>query len=225
MATEAPKTDTIMLFNITEGKPVDAECTLLIDNDDALIKGYGFKAADESDPRSTFFQVHDFEFGMSLKENDNKETGQATSQITADTGAYAQWRSAAGDSYKKIEYPLEFDKFSFKRTIDCASPVLFERCCQSLSFHSAVLIKRMAQGGDLGSVAVMRAVFTKVLVTGIDWSDGELIQENVDFICQQMEITLIPQTAGGAVAKDKQFSLSWKPGADGSRGKKILKIG
>lgn len=224
MATEAPKTDTIMLFNLSAGKPIDAECTLLIDNDDTLIKGLGFKPADEDNPKSTFFQVHDFEFGMSLKENDTKETGQATNQVMADSGAYAQWRSAAGDSYKKIEYPLEFDKFSFKRTIDCASPVLFEKCCKSMSFHSAVLIKRMAQGGDQGSVAVMRSVFTKVLVTGIDWSDGELVQESVDFICQQMEMTLIPQTAAGAVDIDKQFTVIWQPGADGSRGKKILKI-
>jgi type VI protein secretion system component Hcp len=210
MATEKPKTDTVMMFKLN-GQPVNAECTLGVESKDDLMKG--FKAASNgADPN--FFEVHEFDFGMSLKEGDTKE-------VMSDTGAFAKWRSATQDEYKEIVYPLEFDKFTFKRTMDKASPIFFANCCASTSFDSAVVVKRMAQGHDRPVVGFMRVEFTTVMLTGIDWSDGELVSESIDFICQKMTITLRGQTTAGIVSAAKEYTMTWDPSTEGDRSKGI----
>jgi type VI protein secretion system component Hcp len=130
-------------------------------------------------------------------------------------GAFARWRSATQQDYKSIYYPLEFDRFSFDRIIDCASPIFFQSCCTSQTFDSAALVKRVSPGDEGGvsrpAVGFLRIDFTKVLVTGINWDDGDMVKERCEFICQGMKITYRRQTAGGGVSSGggNEFSAVW----------------
>lgn len=195
---EQKKSDTIMKLEL-KGRPVTAECALGIDPNDDLMDGFNERL-------QTFFEIHEFDLGLKLTEG---ETGVGTgSQKGAE---FARWRSITADELKNkpLDYPLEFEKFSFKRTLDRASPVLFSSCCASETFDSAAIVKRMSQGGDRAPVGFMRIDFTKILITGMDWSDGELVTESIDFICQSMDITLRFQTVDGSVTSTGQQMMNW----------------
>ncbi len=200
------KTDLVMQF-VLNGKPILAECVLDIWNKDKLMEG--FKSA-SYERYSNFFEINDFDFNIALKEDDegsstftqqsNLSTGTSKfTQKPATAGAFASWRSATNDELRKIYYPLEFDKFSFKRNIDRASTTFFESCCTSQTFDRAVLVKRRSQGGTLPAAGYLRMDFTEVLITGIEWDDGDMIEEKCEFICRGMAITYRKQKDDGTI--------------------------
>jgi type VI protein secretion system component Hcp len=204
------KTDLVMRF-VLEGQPVWAECVLDVWKHDDLMKD--FKSADY-DSYSNFFEIKTFDFSIALKEDDEStnvigqqaKTPASTAKPAAGAGgAFTHWRSATNSEYKKIHYPLEFDKFSFSRVIDSASPVFFQSCCKSQTFDRAVLVKRMSQGSNDGSgatrptVGYLRIDFTEVLITGIDWDDGDMVEEKCEFICRGMTLTYRKQKDDGTV--------------------------
>lgn len=205
---EQNKTDLVMRF-VLKGQPVLAECVLDIWSKDTLMKD--FKSA-EYDYYSNFFEIKEFDFSIALKEEDESRNVLSRNLTFANNaakpavaGAFARWRSASNAEYKKIYYPLEFDKFSFKRIIDRASPVFFQSCCRSETFDSAVLVKRLSQGrrgpdGEtLPTVGYLRIDFTDVLITGVDWDDGDMVEEKCDFICKGMKITYRKQKDDGTI--------------------------
>jgi type VI protein secretion system component Hcp len=209
MATEQPKTDTVMKFQL-KGQDLNTECTLAVTDGDDLMTGFkGVKGSSSSN----FFEVHDFEFGMSLKQQEDSNPANRNTSATQkpDQGAFALWRSANDSQYKDAvkNYPLEFDKFSLKRTIDCVSPIFFQNCLSSTSFSSATLVKRISPGGDQAPLAFLRIDFTDVLLTGVDWTDGDLVTESIDFICKQMVVQLKSQGAEGTLTAPS--SITWNP--------------
>ena len=207
MAAEQPKTDTVMKFHLNKNQDLNTECTLSVATGDTLMDG--FKAA-SGKASGNFFEVHDFEFGMSLKQQEDDNQSKKP-KPDSDLGAFALWRSATDSQYKDAVkgYPLEFDKFSLKRTIDCVSPIFFQNCLSSTSFSSATLVKRVAPGGEQAVVGFLRIDFTDVLLTGIDWADGDLVSESIDFICKKMVIQLKTQGADGTLTAPK--SITWNP--------------
>ena len=105
-------TDLIMQF-VLKKTPVEAECTLDIaasDTSDTLMEGFAHKAG--SATLGNFFEVRDFSFGLSLKENDESSgstddlarVAQAALKPLA-AGAFARWRSAPQDMYTSISTP------------------------------------------------------------------------------------------------------------------------
>jgi type VI protein secretion system component Hcp len=212
-------TDLMMRFVLNKN-PVEAECALDVAPGDTLMEDFVHKAG--STTFGNYFEVRDFSFGVSLKENDKSSspTDESTQSARAGlwpvtVGAFARWRSVPQDEYRSIKYPVEFDRFSFRRSIDCASPILFQSCCLSQTFDSAVLVKRVSQGNSGGvdrpSMAFLRIKFTGVLITGIDWDDDDVVTEGCNFICRGMEITYRRQTASGAVSSGvgNEFSAVW----------------
>ena len=215
-------TDLVMRF-VLNRNPVWAECALEIDPTDTLMKDFGQNTG--YDNYADFFEVSSFDFGVSLKESDESTStlGPASRHPATPhangpgTGAYARWRSATGEEYKNIYYPLEFDEFNFERTIDAASPIFFQCCCKAVNFDSAVLVKRLSQG-DIGtakgqfsrpSVGFLRIDFDKVLITSISWDDGDVVKEKCAFICQKMKITYRQQKTDGTISSGSEFSAIW----------------
>jgi type VI protein secretion system component Hcp len=190
------KTDLVMKF-VLDGSPVVAECGLEVAPGDPLMKDFN---------PGHFFEASSFDMGMSLKEDDESPSplnpaglGSQAARTAAPVGQYARWRSATQAEYKKVPFRLEFDRFSFKRAIDRASPIFFEACCGSRTFDSAVLVKRIAQGDQAGgspSVGYLRVDFTKVLLIGVNWDDGDMVTEHCDFICQGLTIAYRQQQSG-----------------------------
>lgn len=208
---DQPKTDTVMMFQL-KGQDLDTECTLATVPGDMLM--LGFKAAKKGSS-CNFFEVHDFEFSMSLKEQDDKETEEekkkSKKQNASPAGSFALWRSATDSQYKNavVNYPLEFDLFKLKRTVDCVSPIFFQNCLSSTTFNKAALVKRVSLGGNQPALGFLRVDFIDVLLTGVDWTDGDLVSENIDFICKKMTIKLRTQADDGTLSPPS--FIDWDP--------------
>jgi type VI protein secretion system component Hcp len=148
------------------------------------------KLAEDYNPGS-FFSVDDFAFGMNIDDMDgegNKPTGPQVK--------FGKWKSAsAGDIETTSPFPLRMDEFSITRRYDCASPVLFQKCAKSESFHNASLIKRKTVGGKLE--CFLRFDFEDVLITHIDWQDAEVIKETVKFVFRKITVRYRTQAHSG----------------------------
>src|ERR1700753_953796 len=95
---DKPKTDTVMKF-VEDGKPVFAECTLDVAQGDTMMDGFRPAQPGLSTSYSNFFEVHDFDFAMSLKEGDKKDDQQYPPDVMA-AGALA--RSGGGGGVKQM---------------------------------------------------------------------------------------------------------------------------
>jgi type VI protein secretion system component Hcp len=215
------KTDLIMKF-VLERNDVEAESNLDVSPDDTLMKD--FEKGTDYDDYTNFFEIDTFSMSMQLHGDDQSastlhqhaQSKQPSAQPAS--GQFARWKSASRDEYKNMRFPLEFEKFTFERVIDSASPVFFQCCCTSRTFDRAVLVKRVSQG-ESGSVqrpalGYLRIDFSKVLITGIGWDDGDLVKEQCEFICQKMVITYRRQDVSGNVPSGGGATMTW-PAARG----------
>jgi type VI protein secretion system component Hcp len=110
-------------------------------------------------------------------------------------GSFARWRSTSPTDATWTSdhaYPAYINEFAFTRLIDKASPVLFDFCCRKESFPFVTFIKRKAAvaGNSVlpESLAYLRIDLANVLLTGIRWSDGDIVEESCQMICQKMRI-------------------------------------
>ena len=100
--------------------------------------------------------------------------------------AFARWKSATPEQIKSMPpYPLKMDEFSITRLYDKASPVLFEKCCNSDSLASASLVKRKLIGANMLR-GFLRIDFEEVLLTHVEWQNGEVIKETFKFVFRKM---------------------------------------
>jgi len=125
-------------------------------------------------------------------------------------GAFARWRSATDDSWKQAgAYPAYMDDFNFTRLIDQASPVLFDYCCNRKPFPFVSLIKRKAavattsltvgSAGGTEELSYLRIDLADVLITSINWNDGDILEETCQMKCQKMKMTYYQQNNDGTL--------------------------
>lgn len=211
--------DMVMKFTLMSGGDVPAEGVIEIDKDDKLMEGFSPAAYRDY---SNYFEITDFEFSLKVNEKDEDIGGLSKPAMASRDGGngrmprvaagpFSRWRSATDNEYTKIRYPVEFDKFTFTRLIDSASPVFFQACCNSETFASAVLVKRVSRG-DAGKErriawGYLRFRFEKVLIIGVDWDDGEVVKETCTFICQKLEITYKQQRMSGGLGSG--MDVTW----------------
>jgi type VI protein secretion system component Hcp len=205
---DKPKTDTVMRF-IKDGNPVLAECTLDVNTDDKLMEGFK-PASGLSALYANFFEVQDFDFGMALEENDKDQEKPGVASKHGG-GSFTRWREPPNGDVTQIPYKFVMDKFSFKKVVDRASPIFFQACCYAETFDGAVLVKRISQG-DAPPAGVLRMEFSDVLITGLDWDDGELVNEKCEFTCRKLVVTILAQGADGKVQSSKKAQWTWWPG-------------
>lgn len=213
------KTDILMLFKLKDGTGVDAEC--------ALGKMNGDDFMDEFEPQSyqdysNYFQVKTFNYHFELEEADaSTGSGEQTSVPTHKAGpaaappppptkpapsnvkgAFASWRAATDAEAEKMLFKLDFPPFEFERVIDAASPIFFDHCTKSKSFRSAILVKRKSFSRDADTnapQAYLRIDFTYPLIVGVNWDDGDLTTEKVQFICQKFKVQYKQQRPDGTM--------------------------
>jgi type VI protein secretion system component Hcp len=216
---EASKADILMKFVDKKRDSVWAESTLDVLKSDPFLQD--FEPITEYSDYSNFFEVKSFNYTMKLAPHDDN-VGRMSHPRAPSTAAheaadeFSRWRSATGDAYKKIRFPIEFDNFSFTRTIDGASPLFFNACCNQDSFHSATLVKRVATGGIGGiervAMGYLRFDFLDVMLTNLDWDDGDLVTESCTFICKAMRIRYRQQRADGSFRDAPAWDpLSFRP--------------
>ena len=86
---------------------------------------------------------------------------------------------------------------NFTRSIDKASGDFMSGLAAGVGYQRAALIKRKAAGGSSAGEIYLRIDFNQILITSIDWTDGEVVEEDVKFICQDIVIQYRPQDRAG----------------------------
>ena len=211
---DQPKMELFMQFVQRDGAgPVLAECAAdKQPGDDFMTK---FIPADY-DNYSNFFEIQKFQFAVQVKDQDQtKKTTQTKDPNAAPKeksakleGAFASWRSAKEDQVASLQYPFEPGQFSFTRLIDRASPIFAKCCCNSESFESATLVKRVAVGDNAVATSFLQFIFTDVLIVGLDWDDGDMTTESCKFICRGFEVRYRQQAFDGSLSKETSHA-SW----------------
>jgi type VI protein secretion system component Hcp len=126
-------------------------------------------------------------------------------------GAFSRWRSATGGTWtEKNAYPAYINEFNFTRLIDKATPMIFDLCCKKESLESVTFIKRKAavarsnlhlrsNESATEELAFMRIDLLNVLIMGVNWSDGDIVQESCRVKCQEMHVTYWQQLANSTL--------------------------
>ncbi len=231
--SDAPKYDLIMKFVLKvpgsgspgqAGRAVYAESALDVTKGDKLMDGFD---AASYDFYSNFFEVTNFDFSVAVKPQDDSvgamsQAGPVTAgPAPAAKDQFSRWRSAKEDEYMNIKkYPIDFDTFSFSRTIDSASPIFFQNCCNQESFFSASLVKRVAATDSVKNMSAPRAYlrfdFADVLLTSFSWSDGDLVTESCTFICKKLTIRYARQKQDNTLLEPMQVEWDQKKNGEAS---------
>ena len=216
--------DIAMLFVLKDGSAVMAESTLnKVPNDPLMLD---FQPITDYNDYSNFFEVTEFSFSLAVKAAEENvgamsRPGAVSSQLHAQSSsadaAFDRWRSASEAEYRKINFPLSFDTFSFSRVIDGASPTFFQSCARQESFKSAALIKRVSGGLTGAKVrhaqAFMRFDFRDVMLKSLSWDDGDLVTERCSFTCKEFDFRYRQQNPDGSLGQEKG-KASWKRDRD-----------
>ncbi len=207
------KTDIVMKFERKGGAgDVNAECALDKAKGDDFMDGFEPQTYDSF---SNFFEVQGFSYGFEVKdESDTKQEGGAKHQAPKKdklvSGDFVSWRTGTDDEAKNVKLQLEFRSFKFERLIDSASPIFFDHLVKSKSFASAILVKRVSVGADGTAMGFLRLEFFDVLLTSLDWDDGDMTKEKVEFICKKFIMRFRPQKADGSLY-EAVTEVTWKP--------------
>lgn len=211
-----PKSEMFMQFVTKDGDALLAECASEKDKDDDWMRDFN---PEDAQNYSDFFEVMKFEFGVSVKSEDTSKSDIAqhssgttgtkeNAQNAKAKDAWQSWRAADSDSdVDNLKYPFQVDKFQFERLIDRASVELFTACCTSQTFKSAVLVKRVASGGSKPGRAFLRVDFSDVMVTSLNWDDGDMLNETCEFICRGFKFKYRRQAADGTLLEP--VSAEW----------------
>jgi len=191
----------ILMMIVKAGQAIKAECSAVIDPKDNFMDGFS---------RGKFFQVDDFDFGISLTDSDETaKTGKNTTLVQGNGttspvqaaprgGRFSKWVQGQGAT----NYTIEMEPFGFTRQIDSASIPLFYSCFGTKSFDSAAVVLRKAGGlqnvsSGLSAVPYMRIDFKQILIVSIDWDGGEIVKEKCKFVCRQVAVKYRQQLHSG----------------------------
>ena len=185
----ASKSELLMKLVKSTGEAVKAECQVEIDSSDDLMAGF---ASDR------FFQIEDFSLTVGLDDTESKPV-RPEKAAAASAPKFAKWRAERTGDGVSTQYQLDVEPVSFSRLMDQGSTELFQACCQSKTFNSCTIIRRLPTGQNGGAKAYLRLDFTDVLITEIDWEDAEQIKEKYKFICRGVKMQFKPQASGGTL--------------------------
>jgi type VI protein secretion system component Hcp len=187
--------DLFMYILDDQGAPVWGESSLQVAKKDDLMKD--FQGA-EYDNYANFFDVTDFDFNLEL--DDTQKQGASNS-----TGAFGDWYMHK-DPLPSFNghYTVKKITGTIGKTMDATSPILFQNCCYKKTFKKGVLVKRAFTGGrvsagDSQAQAYLRILMKNIKITGVSWTDGDVVEEKLTFKCEHMEITYRKQNDKGTL--------------------------
>jgi type VI secretion system secreted protein Hcp len=96
---------------------------------------------------------------------------------------------------------VSISSFNCMKKTDCASPVLFQMCCNGKHFPTAKLMLNKAGGDDQKAVEYISYEFSLVFVESVQWSGStggdDSPTESVSFAFGGVQINYTPQSATG----------------------------
>ena len=182
----AAKSEILMMLVQQSGEAIAAECQATLNPPDDLMKGF---------VDGKYFQIEDFGFGVGLNDSEAGEGAKPPKESGTPQVKYGKWRSESAGRAGSTQYQLDVEPVSFSRLMDKASPTLFEACCQSTTLKSGAIVRRVSVGGDGGAKAYLRFDFTDLLITELDWEEGETIKEKYKFVCRAVTMQFKPQSS------------------------------
>ena len=228
------KTDILARFQLKDSDDaVGAECTLGISPSDALaLKRVASPDGAYGGPFTpgSYCLLDSFSFGIQVVDKESAEHQQrmakeAEEQHGGDHGKpgkakpkgfdptkqeFYLWRTMkdtpSAQSEQEILGQLSFKagQFSLSRRIDCATPVLFQMCCERKALGYVSILKRTQARARAGSgaatldqISFLRIDFTDVLITGVDWNDGDVVEEKLKFQATKLAMRTMSQDATG----------------------------
>lgn len=123
-----------------------------------------------------------------------------------------------GQKKPDLDYDIDVHPFSFSRQLDMASPIFLEHCAGVVPFAKATLVKRKFTGNLGFHESYLRMIFTDVLLTGVEWDDGEVIKEKCSFVYRKIEVAYRPQKQDGSLDKEVPGVWQAKRKTQGSEG-------
>jgi type VI protein secretion system component Hcp len=197
--------DLMMKIIDEKGNLISAESStqLLMNSSNDLLTGFR-KALDNN----ALFEIDRFRFNAGSKDSDlDPKSGQRNGKQPArqnDRAAGAISGRGAGKRSARDGHPGELQPVTFTRTIDEASARLIGDIIKSKSYKRITVIKRKAAGGPSAGEVFLRLDFVGVLLTSVDWSDDDEVEENCTFICRSVVVSYKPQlpdgTLGGTIS-------------------------
>ena len=222
-----PVTDLLMMISVDGKDGVPAGSTSSVNAKDAINEGF---------VEGRYFELEEFGFGLKLQPQEGRVVATDPGQVMARPaganggtggGAVASpgdkdfgiWRSVKADEHEPVlPYRCKPEAFSIKRLIDNATPVLFAHCAKRQEFARAVIIKRFrgygevaaAKSSTVGGIPKMhtflRMEFASVMLTSMDWSDGEVVSETSRFTFQTFKAIFVQQNDDGSAGRQTQGS-------------------
>jgi type VI protein secretion system component Hcp len=127
------------------------------------------------------------------------------------SGKFARWKSATPEQIKSMKpYPVLMDEISITRLYDRASPILFDKCCNSESLKSATLVKRRVVGANVqGLRGYLRMTFGDVLLTHIEWENGDVPKETLKFVFRSLKVEYGIVLVQAATVRMESVEVNW----------------
>ena len=145
--------------------------------------------------------------GKSDKENETGKAARASKKPRFSRFIYPPSISPNGQT-PPLDYDIDVQPFKFTRQLDRASPIFFENCAKVRPFAKATLVKRKFTGNNNFHQAFLRMDFMHVLLTGVEWDDGEVIKETCSFVYRRLNVQYKPQKPDGTL--DNPVPGEWK---------------
>lgn len=175
------------------------------------------------------FEVFNFSFGTGMQWGSNEEDDEdgTLNAITSGTSGMDPKQAAAlrrafqsrdrkkKKSKKMSEWTfgqpgnVEMQPITFSRYIDQASSNILQRCFDSAYFEKVTIVKRRATGGQFAGYGFLRMDFGGVMVTQINWSDDDDVEEQVTFVCRSVQIQYKPMLPSGKLGGTIEGSWKW----------------
>jgi type VI protein secretion system component Hcp len=192
--------DLMMKIIDLHGKPIPAESTtkLLMNSSNELLAGF-----DKALEAKGLIEIDRFRFNAGdkttgLDQKGGQNLGKLPGQQSIPVARAASSR-IPGQNPVRQGHPGELQPVTFTRDIDAASTRLIRDCINCNSYKRITVIKRKASGGACAGEVFLRLDFIGVLLTEVDWSNDDEVQENCTFICRSVCVSYKPQLPNGTL--------------------------
>jgi type VI protein secretion system component Hcp len=200
--------DIMMRFLDQLGQPIVAEGRAKListEKDNPLLVGF---------KNPYVFEIDRFTFSAGRKDNTPAQAGKPGKAGAGRQGNQSALPVAAGHhdpQAGKSGFPGDLQPTSFTRSIDASSPVLIQKCIDRALFKRISLIKRRSTGGPVAGEVFLRLDFLDALITDVQWSNEDEVQETCEFICRRVCINYRPQLPDGSLGAPVQGYWSMVP--------------
>lgn len=231
---DGDSTDLLMVVKPKGADPLAGEARARFDKSDNMMLGFT-----SNNGINLFAEAEEFTFGAGVEDDAEpmeKAVERLAEQMQSGGGTWSAQTTKDGQpvkpksggkrvKYKRffqggasgpngLGYDVVLDDVTITRRMDQMSVKLLELCLQQREIENIILVKRKAVGGqrEYNQQPFLRIQFSGVLITAIDWDDGDVIKEKLKFVYRSVTSSFKVQnddgTLGGAIGATVTYNES-----------------